>query len=364
MSKLHFRIGIHIFFIVSLLFTMIVVIGITSIIIIDKGKTLIGLEKGQGDLFFMLTFFSGILLFCGWYVWFLGKPLIHLMLWISNLANNHYQYPSDMKKFYQRNGKLKIHFRLYEDVFTHMHKLTQVLQKNQREQERIDQLKKDWGAGISHDLKTPLTYITSYSSMYLSAQYVWSNQEKRDFVQRIQQKSMLLEELIDDLNISFQLEDSEIPLNTDTYNIIEFVRRIIVDIANDPLSKEHCFQFEVKQGQIDIDFDPKLLKRILYNLIMNAVLHNPPKTTICIHIYQADCLYITIKDNGIGMNEETKKHLFDKYYRAKTTLRSIKGTGLGMAISKQLILAHNGNIEVTSQQGQGTTISISLPLKQ
>jgi signal transduction histidine kinase len=326
---------------------------------------LFGLNKGQGDIFFIITFFSGILLFCGWYVWFLGKPLVYLMLWITNLANNNYQnIPFDIRSFYKKNGKLKIHYRLYQDVFTHMHKLTNVLQENQKEQERLDKLKKDWGAGISHDLKTPLTYITSYSTMYLSSQYAWSNQEKRDFVQRIQQKSMLLEESIEDLNLSFQMDYSDIPLNIGTYNIIEFVRRIIVDIANDPLSKEHVLEFGVKQDRIDIDFDQKLFKRILNNLIMNAVLHNPPKTIINTNIYKTDCLHITIADNGVGMDEETKKNLFNKYYRKETTIRSNKGTGLGMAISKQLILAHKGNIEVTSQKGQGTTIYISLPLKQ
>lgn len=363
MSKLYLRIAAHIITIMFSLFTIIVIVGITSVILIEKEKLLFGLGKGQGDLFFMITFFSGILLFCGWYVWILGKPIVYMMLWIANLANNDYQYPAE-NSFYKRNGKLKLHYRLYQDVFTNIKKLTQVLQKNQQEQERIDKIKRDWGAGISHDLKTPLTYITSYSTMYLSAQYTWNNQEKRDFVQRIQQKSTLLEELIEDLNISFQMDYSEIPLNIETYDIIEFVRRIIVDIANDPLSNEYLLEFKVNQDHIEIDYDQKLFKRILYNLIMNAVRHNPPKTKILVYIYKNDCLHISIMDNGVGIDEETKKHLFNKYYRTEAAKQSNKGTGLGMAIAKQLILAHNGNIKVASQQGEGTTIDISLPLKQ
>jgi signal transduction histidine kinase len=287
-----------------------------------------------------------------------------LIRWITNLANNIYQSPSgNPSKFYKRNGKLKLHYRLYQDVFTYLQTLTEVLQKNQLERERLDQFKKDWVAGISHDLKTPLTYITSYSTMYLSSQYTWSDHEKRSFVQRIQQKSSLMEELIEDLNISFQMDYSNIPLNMETYNIIEFVRRVVVDIANDPLSKNYVLEFKTNHNYINIDFDQKLFKRVLYNLIMNAIIHNPPNTQIYIYIFQTDRLHISIKDNGVGMNEETKQHLFNKYYRTKTAKQKSNGTGLGMAIAKQLILAHQGTISVSSEESKGTTLDISLPLQ-
>lgn len=365
MIKLHLRLGIHIFSIVFLLFTIITVMAITSFLFMEKGHTLLGLGKEKGDLIFVITFFTGVILSSIWYVWYLGKPLVYLMLWLRKLANDKYELPTlKMKSFYKKNGKLKRAYRLYQDVFKHMQKLTEVLQRNQKEQERLDMLKREWGAGISHDLKTPLTYITSYSMMYLSSQYSWSVHEKEDFVQLIQQKSMHLEELIEDLNLSFQMDYSEIPLNISTHNMVEFVRRIIVDIANDPRAREHMLEFELDQEHMDVSFDQKLFRRLLHNILMNAVLHNPPKTKIhtCIHL--SDRLHITIKDNGVGMDKHTLENLFNKYHRAETPKQSSEGTGLGMAISKQLILAHNGSIKVISREGEGTSIYISLPIKQ
>jgi signal transduction histidine kinase len=175
---------------------------------------------------------------------------------------------------------------------------------------------------------------------------------------------MHLEELIEDLNLSFQMDYTEVPLNISSCDMVEFVRRIIVDIANDPRAREYILEFEMDQDRMDVEFDQKLFKRLLNNLIMNAVLHNPPKTKIHIFIHKSDHLQIIIKDNGVGMDEHTRNNLFSKYYQAESAKQSNEGSGLGMAISKQVIIAHKGSIEVISQESEGTSICITIPFRQ
>lgn len=106
--------------------------------------------------------------------------------------------------------------------------------------------------------------------------------------------------------------------------------------------------------------DKKFLKRALGNLILNAIIHNKDSVQIDISIYKKNRIHITIKDNGRGISEKDLKYIFERYYRGTNTSSSIEGSGLGMAISKQIIDAQDGSINIESALGKGTTINIIL----
>ncbi|MDZ5607831.1 HAMP domain-containing sensor histidine kinase [Bacillus pseudomycoides] len=222
-------------------------------------------------------------------------------------------------------------------------------------------MKREWMAGISHDLKTPLTYITGYSALMLSPDHTWSQEENEKFLQEIQQKGDHMKELIEDLNLSFRLQDSQIPLRKEKINIVEFTRRLIADITNDPRSQHYHFSFQSDKTNIMIPIDTKLLHRSLQNLFMNAILHNPVETTIHTSILLNNDVHIIIEDTGTGMDEKTVQNLFKQYYRGTTTNVSSEGTGLGMAIAHKIITAHGGTIHVASEIGKGSKIHITLP---
>jgi len=129
--------------------------------------------------------------------------------------------------------------------------------------------------------------------------------------------------------------------------------------------------FECEVDEIIYPLDEKWMTRALENLLTNSSLHNPIGTTIsvCLQLIpeknaQYSGVYITITDNGKGMDEGTVARLFERYYRGtNTTDYQVKGSGLGTAIAKQLIEAHDGHIYVDSEIGRGTTIIIKLPSK-
>ncbi|OOC61503.1 hypothetical protein BBD40_06215 [Paenibacillus ihbetae] len=223
-----------------------------------------------------------------------NKPLVYLMKWITLLAGDKYEAPPLKRSFYKGNGKLINPYHFYERPH-HAHAQTDGKPaKHAMERDRMDELKREWGAGISHDLRTHLTYIKSYASMLLSPQYGWNDSEKTKFLWEIQQKTEHLEELIQDLNLSFQMDHQNIPLSATSGDIVDFVRRIAADVGYNPRASKHELNY-------------------------------------------------------------------DAHYRGSTTKQKSEGTGLGMANAKQLVLAHQSDISVTSRTNEGTAVEISLP---
>ncbi|EET88774.1 histidine kinase [Clostridium carboxidivorans P7] len=141
---------------------------------------------------------------------------------------------------------------------------------------------------------------------------------------------------------------------------MRLLKEVIINILNHPKYEERNIIFNCIEDRINFNFDNTLLRRAFTNLLYNSVIHNAPDTIIKVSVRQEDKIYITIEDNGKGMSEEEVKKLFERYYRGTKSSVSVKGSGLGMAIAKQIIEAHGGKINVKSKQNFGTCIQIEL----
>lgn len=361
--RLFIRLGILIVGMMMAAMALFLVAGLLFVIFHDEIAPSIGADKGLALLLWLFIFIAAVIfLYLFYYARYLGKPLLFMKDWIQRMAEGEYSVsPKTSGSIRKRNGRLKRPFRLYREVLQNLQRLTEALQANQAERERLDRFKRDWGAGISHDLKTPLTYIKSYSTLLLSSDYNWTESEKESFLREIAEKTNHLEELIGDLNLSFQSDFGHLPIESRVGDLTDHVRRIVADVVNDPRAQKQELAFEADSGVVNARFDPKLLGRALHNVLINAVVHNPPHTRIAVKVCRlGDQAQVFIEDNGEGMDEETLRHLFQRYYRGGSTDRKSEGTGLGLAIAKQLVLAHRGEIEVTSEPGRGTNVRISL----
>ncbi|MGQ3477167.1 sensor histidine kinase [Paenibacillus sp. TY11] len=318
------------------------------------------------DLFVLLTFVINIMMCSVVFSWYFGGPLWFIMSWIDNLTKGKYEAPITRKnKVYTQKQKLRRPYRLYKEVIDNIHILSDSLQQAELERKNMEESKRDWIAGISHDLKTPLTYITGYTTLLMNDEYTWSAEEQQSFLLEVHNKSLHLERLIQDLNLSLQIENVafQIPIQLKSGNLISFIENLITDIRNNPNSAEYMISFHTEEKDIITRYDERLLYRALQNLLMNAVIHNPAGTKIQLTLAckNKSTLELMIVDNGVGMEPEMIKNVFTKYYRGSTTHAPEFGTGLGMAIAKQLILAHNGSITMDSQLSKGTTVYITLP---
>lgn len=316
-------------------------------------------------IIFVLLF---LLLLIGtfWYARKFGVPLITMMKWIQNLGAGLYEQPHDPHQrpiMLNKKGKLKRKYRLYKDLITTLVQLTETLQQNETGRRKMTQTREEWISGLSHDLKTPLSSIAGYAQMLESEDYLWTKKETREFAEIIAEKSTFMMELLEDLTLSYRLKNQALPIVKEDVDINEFIRRTIIHFINDPANSDMEFIFQPHNGTVLAPIDPKWFQRVIDNLLANAVKYNPSGTaiTVSISLIEQHLMTITIEDDGRGMDKETLDKLFQRYYRGTNTSDSGNGTGLGMAITKQLVQLHGGSINVKSTPQKGTTVRIIFP---
>lgn len=300
--------------------------------------------------------------FALWYGHRFGTPILHMMDWLQHLSRGNYCEPSDRKgrpRSQNSNGKLKRRYRLFSDMIDSFRNLTESLRKNEEIRGKLEQAKEEWIAGVTHDLKTPLSSILGYAHILGTEAYDWSQTEIRQFANVIKEKSEYMNELIEDLNMTYRLKNNALVLKREVIEMNSFIEKSIKQFLDDPQFTNTQIDFSGTNQPVLYEIDQKWFRRIMDNLLANAIMHNPDGTPIHVSLsVNGDCFSVRFKDEGVGMTPETVERLFDRYFRGTNTERNGKGSGLGMAISKQLVLLHGGSIDVESEVGKGTTIAL------
>lgn len=315
---------------------------------------------------FAAAFVSGGGLFSFWFV----RPIVSMMTVIGAITRGSYNHLEISKKTKKKNGKLKKRYWLYKELITDIDTLAGQLMQAEIEREKLEQAKQDWVRGISHDIKTPLSYVVGYSSLLLSTDHNWAEEEHQTFLLQIQQKGKYIESLINNLNLSFRLEDNTnpLPLQILSFDLIPFMEKLGADMLNQQTKIEYFISIEALDSHINIEADEQLLYRAITNLINNAIRHNPVGTEIKVTIRRnkEERVSILLSDNGTGIPTEVLDTLFEKYHDKNNASKGKKDYigGLGLSIVKSIIEAHHGEIFVDSKINVGTTFTIHLPLQQ
>ena len=260
------------------------------------------------------------------------------------------------------NGDYEVYFKekgIYKNVLKKLNSLSYKLKENELERKKIDKMRDEWIANISHDIKTPLSSIKGYAE-FLEQDYDFSSEDIKSFAGIINNKSDHIKELVEELNLSMKLKNNESILKKEKVNIVSLVKNSVIDILNDSKYSKVDIKFECSEDKIFIDIDKVLMQRVLNNLIYNALVHNDKNISIVVSVYKKDKIYISISDNGKGISEKDLENVFDRYYRGTNTGEAHKGSGLGMSIAKEIVNAHNGDITISSILGKGTDINITL----
>lgn len=216
---------------------------------------------------------------------------------------------------------------------------------------------------ISHELRTPLTLIIGpLEDTLVSSRLHFTLKNNLELVQR---NAFRLLKLINQLMDFRKIEEGKMEINASTQVLGDFVFEISNEFKDLARKKHISLNMNDKTAGLNIDFDQSMIDKVLFNLLSNAFKFTEENGTINITIDQdkeQENAFIEIEDNGIGMSTEDVEHAFDVFYQGHSS--TFKGTGLGLALSKELIKAHNGNIIINSKKGSGTCFTITLPFKQ
>ena len=216
---------------------------------------------------------------------------------------------------------------------------------------------------ISHELRTPLTLILGPLEDTMSSSRLHFTLKNN--LELVQRNAIRLLKLINQLMDFRKIEEGKMKLNVTKNNLGNFV----LEIANEfkELAKKKHISLNVNNMAtgLNIYFDNAMIDKVLFNLLSNAFKFTEEHGTINITIDQDEensLAIVKIEDDGIGMSNEDVEHAFDLFYQGHSS--TFKGTGLGLSLSKELIIAHKGDIEINSKKGKGTCFTIKLPLEQ
>ncbi len=248
------------------------------------------------------------------------------------------------------------------------YELNRIKLKNQLKLEKVetdtlrnlDSLKSHFFANISHEFRTPLTLILGQVESVLSSNIETKEKGKLQVANRNARRLLTLINQLLDLS---KLEAGSMELKAELHNIITFLKSVFFSFESLAESKKINLKFESEYANIPLRYDTDKMEKIICNLISNAFKFTSENGEIKLSVnIISSSVEIKIKDTGVGIHSDSLLHIFNRFYQVDgSNTREHEGTGIGLALTKELVELHNGQITVTSKEGEGTEFIIYLP---
>jgi signal transduction histidine kinase/ligand-binding sensor domain-containing protein/AraC-like DNA-binding protein len=225
----------------------------------------------------------------------------------------------------------------------------------------VDELKNRFFANISHEFRTPLTLILGLAKKIIEKSKEQSSKEDAGVIRR---NAKRLHGLVNQLLDLSKLESGNMLLQTSPLNIIPLLKGLVLSFASFAERKRITLKFNSNEKEIVVFIDKDKIEKIITNLLSNAFKFTPLGGRIEFSVEKSDNnIKMIISDTGIGISPERIAKIFDRFYQVDSShTREQEGTGLGLALTKELIELHKGKIEVESSEGKGSTFTVTLPL--
>ena len=227
-----------------------------------------------------------------------------------------------------------------------------------------EQLRANLLRSISHDLRTPLTSISGSAGILLSSSDTLDEKNKKQLYTDIYDDSLWLINLVENLLSVTRIEDGTMQLNMTTELIEEVVHEALQHISRQ--GREHHIQVQQDNEFILVKMDTRLMIQVIINLIDNAIKYTPKGSHILIHVFkQKQEVCIDVQDDGPGITDEMKPHIFDMFYTGNMKVAdSRRSLGLGLALCKSIVNAHHGTMSVLDNQPKGAILRVILPVEE
>lgn len=243
-----------------------------------------------------------------------------------------------------------------EAAYKEMQPFLDMIQQQHRDIVKSTQIRQEFTANVSHELKTPLTAISGYAELIESG--IASEADTARFAGEIHKSSNRLLTLINDIIRLSELDIMEQAVQMELVNLYELAEKC-VDMMQ-VSAKKHHVTLSLTGTVCMLRANREMMEELLYNLCSNAIRYNIPGGKVFVGVERlADKCVLTVEDTGIGIPKEDQERVFERFYRVdKSRSKSTGGTGLGLAIVKHVVARHEAQIELESQPGKGTCIRI------
>ncbi len=276
------------------------------------------------------------------------KPMKEMQVMAGRLAGGDYTAASHIKRqdeIGQLAGSL--------DTLSHQLKLSS------EEHERFQKMQQAFFSNISHELKTPVTVLCG-SLEALAGGVVTDPAQVAAYHQEMYAESLALKRLVNDLLDLSRLQNAEFSLNLEQVNLCDIISEVRRSAQNMAKEKELTVTTEVDTGVYFMQGDYLRLRQLLMIAMSNAIKFSPRGGQIEMRLFEHT---LTITDHGCGISAEDQKHIFERFYKTLSE-ENAEGTGLGLPIAKEIAERHKIGLTVTSEEGQGTTVTLELPGKE
>jgi two-component system, OmpR family, sensor histidine kinase ResE len=237
-----------------------------------------------------------------------------------------------------------------------------VVIRDMTEERKLDKLRIDFIANISHELRTPISMLQGYSEAIVD-NIAESEEEKREMARIIYDESLRMGRLVNEFLDLARMETGYLELRKEAIDLYPFINRVARKFNAIAKEKEITFTVSISEDMGEYELDPDRIEQVLTNIMDNSMRHTPSGGTVFLRGRSDDYgVYLEVEDTGSGIPEEDLPYIFERFYKAdKARTRGNAGTGLGLAIVKNIIDSHGGDISVYSKYGRGTTFFIFLP---
>ena len=222
----------------------------------------------------------------------------------------------------------------------------------------IETLKTDFVSNVSHEMKTPIAIIKNYAEV-LSADRI-EDGKRKEYAESIENTATRLSDLIGNILKLNKLENQRITPEAGDYDVCRQLCECILQFEEAWDEKEIELEVEIEDVAM-VRADEKLMELVWNNLISNAVKFMQPGGRVTVNqTSDENYIRVSVSDTGRGMSQESMKHIFDKFYQGDTSHAS-EGNGLGLALVKRVLELKDGDIQVVSEEGKGSTFTVTLP---
>ena len=229
---------------------------------------------------------------------------------------------------------------------------------------RLDNMRKEFVADVSHELKTPITSIMGYADTLLEGEYDKETQNK--FLGVIATEARRMAQLVTDLLTLSRYDSKKIKKEETEFDLGDLVKKCQEKLKFEIEKKKHNMECFVTASVPPVQADKYGIERVVLNILSNAIKYTPENGTIKVYVgFVYNDAYIKVIDNGIGIPQEDLGRIFERFYRVdKARTREMGGTGLGLSIAKEILDQNKGSIDIKSEAGKGTEVVIRLPAKK